>query len=206
MIKPFDFMERLERCFACNKPLAKAKAGCLVDTRDGQTALVGPDCFKRVQRSGDAGYQPPLGGPRLYPLADPALPQPYDGIGAVTRQDRDMESEEHYVERIAKVCHEANRAYCAGIGDKTQLPWEQAPQWQKDSAINGVRFANENPDAPPSASHENWLRQKEADGWKYGPIKNEATKEHPCFVPYADLPHEQRIKDALFLGVVRAFS
>jgi len=27
-------------------------------------------------------------------------------------------------ERIAKVCHEVNRAYCAGIGDNSQVPWE----------------------------------------------------------------------------------
>jgi hypothetical protein len=41
---------------------------------------------------------------------------------------------------IARVCHEVNRAYCTSLGDESQLPWDSAPQWQKDSAINGVRF------------------------------------------------------------------
>lgn len=43
-------------------------------------------------------------------------------------------------EDIAKVCHEANRAYCAGIGDHSQKSWEESPDWQRTSAINGVKF------------------------------------------------------------------
>ncbi len=34
-------------------------------------------------------------------------------------------------ETIAKVCHEANRAYCQTIGDNSQLAWEQAEEWQQ---------------------------------------------------------------------------
>ena len=32
---------------------------------------------------------------------------------------------------------EINRAYCAALGDTSQLPWDQAPEWQRQSAING---------------------------------------------------------------------
>jgi hypothetical protein len=102
---------------------------------------------------------------------------------------------------IAKVAHEINRAYCEALGDRSQKPWEKAPQWQKESAIHGVRFHMENPNAQPSASHENWLELKAADGWKYGPVKDEAKKEHPCFVPYDQLPVEQRAKDYIFAAV-----
>jgi len=107
---------------------------------------------------------------------------------------------------ISRVCHETNRAYCETIGDYSQTSWEDAPVWQKESAISGVEFHQNNPDAKPSDSHENWLRQKEADGWKYGHVKNPETKEHPCFVPYDELPEEQRVKDALFIAVVRAMT
>lgn len=107
-------------------------------------------------------------------------------------------------EAIAKVCHEANRAYCQTIGDDSQPVWESAPQWQRDSAINGVAFTHANPDAPPSASHDSWLAEKKATGWKYGAVKNPEAKEHPCFVSYEQLPPEQRAKDALFQGVARA--
>lgn len=105
---------------------------------------------------------------------------------------------------IAKVAHEINKSFCASIGDTSQPSWEDAPEWQKESAINGVNFHIDNPEASPSASHENWLKQKEEDGWKHGPVKNPETKEHPCFVPYDQLPVEQRSKDYLFKQVVHS--
>jgi hypothetical protein len=108
------------------------------------------------------------------------------------------------VEKIAEVCHETNRAYCCTIGDDSQLPWAEAPEWQSKSAIDGVKHVLENPDAPPSASHDSWLAEKKVAGWKYGPVKDPEKKEHPCFVPYEDLPEEQKRKDTLFIAVVNA--
>lgn len=107
---------------------------------------------------------------------------------------------------IAKVCHEANRAYCAGIGDNSQLPWEEAPQWQKDSAVKGVEFHIANPGAPASESHDSWLEEKRATGWKYGPVKDVEKKEHPCFVPFEQLSPEQQAKDVLFANIVTALT
>ena len=48
------------------------------------------------------------------------------------------------VQSIASVCHEANRAYCQSIGDNSQPDWDSAPDWQKQSVENGVRFHLEN--------------------------------------------------------------
>ena len=106
--------------------------------------------------------------------------------------------------QIAEVAHETNRAYCETIGDFNQPSWHNAPKWQKDSAIEGVKFHIANPDAGCSASHESWLKLKYEEGWKYGEVKDPEKKEHPCCVPYEDLPVEQKVKDALFVGVVRA--
>jgi len=110
------------------------------------------------------------------------------------------------IEEIAKVCHEANRGYCKALGDDSQLPWEEAPQWAKTSAINGVRFHLDNPNAGPSGSHENWLREKEKEGWKYGEVKDPEKKEHPCYVPYDQLPKEQQAKDYIFTSIVKTLS
>lgn len=55
-----------DRCFACDKPLLTP--AILADTRDAQVVHVGPDCAKKIAKAGDAGYQPPKGGPRLYPI------------------------------------------------------------------------------------------------------------------------------------------
>ena len=104
---------------------------------------------------------------------------------------------------VAQVCHEANRGYCAALGDNSQLPWDEAPEWQKKSAVDGVLFCIENPSAPPSASHDSWLAQKAADGWKYGDVKDAEKKEHPCFVPYDELPTEQKAKDYIFAAIAK---
>lgn len=108
------------------------------------------------------------------------------------------------VSDIAKICHEANKALCETLGDTTQVAFEDAPTWQRDSAINGVQFNLDNPEAPASASHDSWLKEKEDAGWKYGPVKDAEKKEHPCFVPYDQLPKEQQAKDHLFKGIVAA--
>lgn len=105
---------------------------------------------------------------------------------------------------IAMAAHEANRAYCLALGDLTQLLWDDAPDWQKDSAIAGVNMHLANPDATPEDSHASWLAVKLADGWVYGPVKDAEKKEHPCCVPYAELPESQKAKDYIFRGVVHA--
>lgn len=110
------------------------------------------------------------------------------------------------VELIAKVCHAANKAYCEAIGDDSQVEWDQAEQWQKDSATMGVNFVIHNQHAPTSATHDSWLAQKVADGWVYGEVKDAEKKTHPCMVEYDKLPVEQQLKDSLFRGVVMSFA
>jgi len=109
-------------------------------------------------------------------------------------------------EQIARVCHEVNRAYCNAIGDTSQLPWDDAPDWQRTSAVNGVVFHLCSPNAGPSASHESWMAEKLATGWVWGPVKDAEAKTHPCIVPYSELPVEQRLKDVLFIAVVHAMA
>lgn len=109
-------------------------------------------------------------------------------------------------EHIARVCHEINRAYCFSIGDDSQPSWEDAPDWQKDSAIAGVKAHLDNPDMTPEQSHESWIEHKRADGWSWGPKKDPEKKEHPCFCRYDQLPQEQRTKDYLFKAVIQALT
>ena len=105
---------------------------------------------------------------------------------------------------IARVCHQANKAWCEECNDFTQKSWEEAEQWQQDSAINGVKFRLENPDAPASAMHDNWSKEKLADGWVYGETKDIEKKTHPCLVPFEELPKFQQKKDKLFSAIVDA--
>jgi hypothetical protein len=108
------------------------------------------------------------------------------------------------MELIAKVCHEANRAYCQSIGDHSQPSWEDAPNWQKESAVNGVYYVSNN-ECTPEQAHENWMKQKLEDGWVFGVVKDPEKKTHPCIIPYSELPVEQRSKDYIFRAIVNAF-
>ena len=106
------------------------------------------------------------------------------------------------IEVCAAAAHMANRAHCRAIGDDSQPLWADAPEWAKSSARNGVIGVLVNGNSPRE-SHASWLAEKEATGWKYGPVKNPDAKEHPCFVPYDELPPEQRAKDSVFVDTVK---
>lgn len=114
-----------------------------------------------------------------------------------------MNYTENAIEAAARAAHEANRAWCLLHGDLSQPAWEDAPDWQRSSAMNGVRgvLAGNG----PRESHAGWLAEKQAAGWIWGPVKDPAQKQHPCFVPYDELPPEQKAKDGIFVAVVRAF-
>jgi hypothetical protein len=57
-----------KRCFACARPLSDRRTDFpTVLTEDGaQRVFVGNDCFAKVLEARGDGYQPPLGGPRLF--------------------------------------------------------------------------------------------------------------------------------------------
>jgi len=112
---------------------------------------------------------------------------------------------ERDLNNIAMMCHAVNRAYCEFNGDTSQVPWSQAPQWQRDSAIAGAKGICNGTITRPEESHESWLAVKNADGWSYGEVKDVDKKEHPCMVPYDQLPPEQRVKDHLFFAVVSSY-
>ena len=44
-------------------------------------------------------------------------------------------------------------------------------------------------------THDVWARQRLADGWRYGPTRDDAKKTHPSLVPYAELPESEKEYD-----------
>jgi len=110
------------------------------------------------------------------------------------------------LEQIARVAHEVNRAYCLALGDNSQVAWDETPDWQKNSVLNGVALHLDYPDVEPEASHVAWCEQKAWGGWIYGPIKDPEEKTHPNLVPFAELPREQQAKDFIFRAVVHALA
>jgi hypothetical protein len=108
------------------------------------------------------------------------------------------------LEMCAAAAHEANRFYCEATGDASQVPWQQAPEWQRNSALAGV--AGVLAGNGPRESHACWLAEKERSGWTFGPVKDPEKKQHPCMVPYDDLPDARKVKDRIFVNVVRVMA
>jgi len=44
-------------------------------------------------------------------------------------------------------------------------------------------------------SHDIWAQQRIADGWSIGPARNDLLKQHPCLVPYRELPEPEKEYD-----------
>jgi hypothetical protein len=108
---------------------------------------------------------------------------------------------EHYSNLLAQIAHETNRAYCISLGDETQVEWSKAPDWQRESAVNGVMGVLLE-GRTPEENHEAWMTEKLKAGWTYGEKKDPDAKTHPCLLPYSALSDDQKLKDALFVEVV----
>ena len=109
---------------------------------------------------------------------------------------------EYKIVLIAAVCHAANKAWCESAGDRSQKNWEEAEQWQRDSAISGVKFRLNNPNAGHDAQHNAWMEDKILQGWIYGEVKDATKKTHQCILPFEKLPEFQQKKDRLFCAIV----
>jgi len=43
--------------------------------------------------------------------------------------------------------------------------------------------------------HEVWAQTRIAQGWKYGPERNDGEKRHPMLIPYEELPEDEKVYD-----------
>lgn len=44
-------------------------------------------------------------------------------------------------------------------------------------------------------AHDTWASRRLAEGWRYGHKRDETQKEHPCLVPYRELPQSEKEYD-----------
>lgn len=43
--------------------------------------------------------------------------------------------------------------------------------------------------------HEVWAESRISEGWQYGEDRSDTLKQHPCLVPYEDLPENEKAYD-----------
>lgn len=106
-------------------------------------------------------------------------------------------------ELVARICHEVNRAYCKSIGDNSQEPWDEAPQWKRDATYEMLDSGSK---ATGEERWRQWADSKRAAGWTRGPVKDGEAKTHPCLVDsYEQLPPAERLKDELLNAIVDSY-
>ena len=106
----------------------------------------------------------------------------------------DLKTSNELQSRLVLAIHEANKEIQQQTGEF--IP--ELNEHLTKSILDGVYFVLDNPNCTPEQQHNNWCYFKHADGWKYGPNKDFERKEHPCLVPYSELPEIQQRKDAVF--------
>ena len=55
--------------------------------------------------------------------------------------------------------------------------------------------------------HEVWAKNRMDQGWTYGPERSDILKQHPCLIPYEDLPEIEKAYDRdTALGTLKLIS
>lgn len=104
---------------------------------------------------------------------------------------------------IAPVVHEAVRAYQIVTGTpKPCVHWDEAAEWERQSTRLSVRAALDG--VTPAEQHQQWMEQRQAEGWRWGPVRDAENKLNPALVPYEDLSEDQRRLDVLRNMIVRS--
>jgi hypothetical protein len=44
-------------------------------------------------------------------------------------------------------------------------------------------------------THDTWAKQRIKEGWKYGPVRDDARKQHPSLVEYSNLSESEKEYD-----------
>lgn len=109
-------------------------------------------------------------------------------------------------EKIAQIIHGAT-APIGRIACGNPIPvWEDLSVGQRCRAAVAVDDLMRNPHIKePEDFHDIWANPLYDDGWVWGPVYSLKTKQHPCLVPYDELPDAEKIKDMIWASLIEVF-
>lgn len=108
------------------------------------------------------------------------------------------------IEQLARVVHEANRAYQEVLGQPVDPSWPDA-DWRRQSTIESVLdILRGNTDF--KVQHERWMAERIAAGWTHGAVKDAEAKTNPLLLPWEQLPETEKAKNNLRLSIVQSLA
>lgn len=86
-----------------------------------------------------------------------------------------------------------SKNYLITINTKDMKPYIPTPIDLSDVAL--PEDLNELREAIAENAHDIWAKNRQAEGWTYGPQRDDKLKQTPDMVPYADLPEKEKDYD-----------
>jgi hypothetical protein len=104
--------------------------------------------------------------------------------------------------QLTSLVYIAHRAYAGHLGEDHPR-WDDLPEPERALWRKSVRYQVANPQAPPEAVQDEWLRLESDAGWGYGPRLDVARKRHPRHIPWEALAPEHKVKVEMVRDVIR---
>ena len=107
------------------------------------------------------------------------------------------------LERRAEFVYDAARiAAIAADAPIVPVPWKDREQDFRDQFLKVIeRQCGEQRSSSPEELHGSWMQAYFVMGWTYGDTYDRENRKHPDLVPYAQLGHLERDKDAVFVAL-----
>lgn len=81
--------------------------------------------------------------------------------------------------------------------------WDDISYERKIILTENVKQVENNPNTTAEVEHNIWAKSRLKNGWKYSPVTNRTKKLHSCLVPYSELNFYQKLKDKMWLKLVK---
>ena len=98
--------------------------------------------------------------------------------------------EDTYPMRIFEEAWQDSRNYLVTVTQNHMKPYVPAPIDLSDVILTDD--LNELREAIAENAHDVWAAERQAQGWTYGPHRDDSKKETPCMVPYSQLPDSEK--------------
>lgn len=109
------------------------------------------------------------------------------------------------ISRLAQAVSEANSVYRQYATNEPGRPWMTMTNDEQRELVLAVGRTLELRTDTPEACHVEWMKVREAEGWKYGEVLNPEAKESPYMMPWDQLIPEGKAKAELYLAILKPF-